>query len=267
MKKITKKIRSSKNLTVEQMKSSDGTRNDRRKDNKKAAFTLAEVLITLAIVGVVAAMTIPTLISKCQKVVWAKQAQKEYATWTQAFKRILAENNTTSLSETEVWSKIHQDVFSSVSSLEEDFFTELGKYVKFSIINLGTYDPEYYIVLPNGARTRYFFYNEAESKSDAVCEEIKALGGSMCNEIGYLDIDINGDKGPNEGGRDNFIFYISDEGNLYPYGGKDYALYYRQTDLSTNTKYWKNRFTGNHAKIIDTNRTGQLMDEGWKMNY
>ena len=31
--------------------------------SKKAAFTLAEVLITLAIIGVVAVMTIPTLIA------------------------------------------------------------------------------------------------------------------------------------------------------------------------------------------------------------
>ncbi|MBR1425058.1 type II secretion system protein [bacterium] len=31
---------------------------------KRAAFTLAEVLITLAIIGVVAAMTLPTLIAK-----------------------------------------------------------------------------------------------------------------------------------------------------------------------------------------------------------
>ena len=39
-----------------------------RNDKKvKAAFTLAEVLITLAIIGIVAAMTIPTLVSNYQK--------------------------------------------------------------------------------------------------------------------------------------------------------------------------------------------------------
>ena len=35
--------------------------------NKKAAFTLAEVLITLGIIGIVAAMTLPTLIANYQK--------------------------------------------------------------------------------------------------------------------------------------------------------------------------------------------------------
>lgn len=34
--------------------------------SKRAAFTLAEVLITLAIIGIVAALTIPTLINNAQ---------------------------------------------------------------------------------------------------------------------------------------------------------------------------------------------------------
>ena len=46
---------------------------------KKAAFTLAEVLITLGIIGVVAAMTIPTLISKYQEKVLENHFKKSYA--------------------------------------------------------------------------------------------------------------------------------------------------------------------------------------------
>ena len=43
--------------------------------HKKAAFTLAEVLITLAIIGVVAAMTIPTLVANYQNKAWSTSAQ------------------------------------------------------------------------------------------------------------------------------------------------------------------------------------------------
>ena len=43
------------------------------------AFTLAEVLITLAIIGVVAAMTIPTLISDFQEKVTVTKLQKVYS--------------------------------------------------------------------------------------------------------------------------------------------------------------------------------------------
>jgi prepilin-type N-terminal cleavage/methylation domain-containing protein len=96
-------------------------------------FTLAEVLITLGIIGVVAALTIPSLINKCQKVVWAKQAQETYAILTQAFKRVLADNNTTSLEQTEVWSKLKYNISSSDNpNSNKDFFTELGKYIKIS---------------------------------------------------------------------------------------------------------------------------------------
>ena len=42
---------------------------------KKAAFTLAEVLITLAIIGIVAALTIPTLIQNYQEKAWNTASQ------------------------------------------------------------------------------------------------------------------------------------------------------------------------------------------------
>lgn len=45
-----------------------------------AAFTLAEVLITLAIIGIVAAMTIPTLITNYQKKITVSKLQKVYST-------------------------------------------------------------------------------------------------------------------------------------------------------------------------------------------
>ena len=46
---------------------------------KKTAFTLAEVLITLGIIGVVAAMTLPTLINNYQKKETISKLKKVYA--------------------------------------------------------------------------------------------------------------------------------------------------------------------------------------------
>ena len=45
----------------------------------RKAFTLAEVLITLAIIGVVAALTMPTLITTCQKFITQVKVKKAYA--------------------------------------------------------------------------------------------------------------------------------------------------------------------------------------------
>ena len=46
----------------------------RRAREKRVAFTLAEVLITLAIIGVVATMTIPTLVADYQERSWNTSA-------------------------------------------------------------------------------------------------------------------------------------------------------------------------------------------------
>ena len=61
---------------------------------KKAAFTLAEVLITLGIIGVVAAMTIPTLIAKYQERQTVSQLLKVYSTFASAYQMVQAEYGT-----------------------------------------------------------------------------------------------------------------------------------------------------------------------------
>ncbi len=52
---------------------------------KFSGFTLAEVLITLSIIGVVAALTIPTLIQRHQEQKTVSQLLKVYSTLSQAF--------------------------------------------------------------------------------------------------------------------------------------------------------------------------------------
>lgn len=59
---------------------------------KKRAFTLAEVLITLGIIGVVAALTMPTLIANYQKKATVTKLKKFYSLMNQAIQRSEAEN-------------------------------------------------------------------------------------------------------------------------------------------------------------------------------
>ncbi|MBQ8458462.1 type II secretion system protein [bacterium] len=74
--------------------------------NKKAAFTLAEVLITLGVIGVVAAMTIPTLMANIKG--------KQYAT---GFKKEL--------------STLNQMVRMNKAQYDWDFATALGPYYAY----------------------------------------------------------------------------------------------------------------------------------------
>ncbi len=59
---------------------------------KRFAFTLAEVLITLGIIGVIAAISIPMLITKTQKVIAETKLKHFYSEINQAFKLSAHEN-------------------------------------------------------------------------------------------------------------------------------------------------------------------------------
>lgn len=59
---------------------------------KKRAFTLAEVLITLGIIGVISAITIPSLISNYQKKQAALGAKKAYVELNQILRMAIAEH-------------------------------------------------------------------------------------------------------------------------------------------------------------------------------
>ena len=81
------------------------------KKNKRFAFTLAEVLITLGIIGVVAALTIPTLISNYQIKSWDTASK----VFENEFKEALRVMNT-------------QQTLSGYKTTE-DFVTELSKHL------------------------------------------------------------------------------------------------------------------------------------------
>ena len=59
---------------------------------KKAAFTLAEVLITLGIIGVIAAMTLPSLINTYRKLDTSAKLKKFFSSMNQAVVFSVAEN-------------------------------------------------------------------------------------------------------------------------------------------------------------------------------
>jgi len=87
----------------------------RRAREKRAAFTLAEVLITLAIIGVVAAMTIPTLISNYNKKIVETRLLKFYSNM----------NNAIRLSEIDQGNKKNWHLTNSSNFCADGAYTEL----------------------------------------------------------------------------------------------------------------------------------------------
>ncbi len=95
--------------------------------NKKFGFTLAEVLITLAIVGVVAALTIPTLIEKHNKQVVETRLKKFYSSMNQAVNMAKVEYGDVNT----WWEDIAQ-----LDEQREFFMSHVGKHL--SIVKIET---------------------------------------------------------------------------------------------------------------------------------
>ncbi len=92
----------------------------------KVAFTLAETLITLAIIGVVAALTIPNLVAKYQKRQTVVRLQKAYSEISQAMKMIETEHG---FMENWSWS----DFGSTREEIQNNFTKNyLKKYIKIA---------------------------------------------------------------------------------------------------------------------------------------
>ena len=175
---------------------------------KKFAFTLVEVLITLGIIGVVAALTIPQLIANYKKQVTVSKLKQSYTTIAQAFKMAEAENGKLSdLYEFKPGSSpttINRQVF--LTNLVQNYiFPYLKSYEDYGYINAlsqlgytGSTWTSYYFMLSNGVLVQTDFASACLRKENGVCVE-PALGDIM------LRIDINGLKSPNVAGKD--IFY------------------------------------------------------------
>lgn len=61
---------------------------------KHFAFTLAEVLITLGIIGVVAAMTLPALVQNYKEQETVTRVKKFYSVFSQAYAQAILDNGT-----------------------------------------------------------------------------------------------------------------------------------------------------------------------------
>jgi prepilin-type N-terminal cleavage/methylation domain-containing protein len=89
---------------------------------KKNGFTLAEILVTLGIVGVVSAITMPTLISNNTKAQIGPKLAKAVSSFEQANLALLNANSVDALSDARILN----------TSKDSYYINELAKYIKMS---------------------------------------------------------------------------------------------------------------------------------------
>ena len=175
--------------------------------SRLAAFTLAEVLITLGIIGVVAAMTIPTLVANYQKKETVTALKKAYSQLSQAVKMSELENG-----DKEYWNyDLPAETF--MNTYLKPFLKDVEQTNGFDIHKTINYK---YL---NGDRITESSVNDKNSSVIKLSDgTIIFVDGWSSGENIYRGIlvDTNGFKKPNILGRDLFAFRITPSLGLAP---------------------------------------------------
>ena len=163
-------------------------------------FTMAEVLITLGILGVVIAMTLPALIAKHHERVWLTEFQRVYTTLYQAYYSVYTDYGTAN-----EWG-----IDGSEESLKRAY-DMLAKYLNVGV-EYGFKRPNYIVYkdLPNDdINNKYNPVFFKDTNYNFTLSDGALIGLSYDSEIRglLLHVDINGEKGPNVLGKD--LFYLS----------------------------------------------------------
>lgn len=189
----------------------------------KNGFTLAEVLITLVIVGVVAALTIPTVINTYVESSTVSKVKKAYSTLVQAKKLAEAQNGNimvwnfdggrTVQSGLQIWGylKPHISLAKDCDSSADCYQIENTKYLKGDVYKTGSgYSYTHWFVLADGS---VMWLTPQDGKCEAASPSVSsAVYTDVCAAFGY---DINGNKPPNTNGKDKFYFVMRPYG-VYP---------------------------------------------------
>ena len=243
--------------------------------DKRTGFTLAEVLITLGIIGVVAAITMPALIKNYQKHAYVNQLKTTYSILQNGFKQMLADEGVDRLEDTSIFQSIGGSATAatngapgetykvctpyyspgnlSTSENCREFYKKLSKY--FKIISIE--DIENNNDAAKKAGIAYKYLNNGQDylrigvtklvlsngtyivPQNIYSQPYKYLAGRQPypygGSLGQFIVDINGSKGPNIYGRDVFYLYIANNGTIIPCGSKAMGLLLQNNE---DFHYW-----------------------------
>lgn len=227
-------------------------------NQRKIAFTLAEVLITLGIIGIVAAMTMPSLIANYQKQKAVNQLKKAYTNLAEAVKRSELENDTVNN-----W---------NYDLPAEDFYnTYLSGFLSVNNSTVTNSNIEYKFL--NGNTCTAHFCTESSyiaHLADGSSIMISFHTGLHTGRV--VSIDINGNKRPNTIGKDLFQFAITKDNGVVPFGYGDFGVTNPDgTKYQNFGNYDRDKITGTDSYACNKEKYGiwcsaLIMMDGWTMS-
>lgn len=246
---------------------------------KKNAFTLLEVLITVGIIGVVSALTIPNLVKNYQRDAQVLQLRKTVTEIENALDMLITEEGKTSLGATSL----------SLDGGVDRFISSKFKIIKTCGGNSGCFASENYVSI-NDSDSRGFRCSGNSyilASSAAICANKVSLVNIKASVDGAdatpaqrevqglnieLFIDVNGPQPPNIGGRDMFHVFIQPDGRI-----QDQALYNASGCISSSDGVISQCYSDSVSVVhVLPTCTGEafgagcfanILDNNWKVTY
>ncbi|MBR1681597.1 type II secretion system protein [bacterium] len=193
------------------------------------AFTLAETLIVMGIIGVVAALTLPNLNSSTGDKEKVAKLQKIYSNLNDSFSRAEAvygpfANWCTGISDADLCATKTMTRVIDFLKISKDcgYSAQTGKSGNgcFELSNQGfVVNSGYTVILADGASIK------SENGLDTACSDstLSSVASNVPEKciLGFIDVDIDGpNKGPNTAGKDIFSYSLTEQG-IVPSGSEN----------------------------------------------
>jgi len=226
---------------------------------KSFGFTLAEILIALGIVGVVAILSIPTMMKNYKNRMYTAQLQKVYAQIAGATDTIMSEEQADNFYETKAGTTAN-----STNTTGLPYF--LNTYFKTAKRNCATGDDKCVSNAASGFYKTITGSSIAGLAATTYCIQT-VNGASICgfynpaNTCMSLIVDVNGLEAPNIAGRDIFSMDIHKNGSL-----SDFASGCADNNFGCGAASCTKGDTTNLYYAACGCLTA-VMESGWKMEY
>lgn len=237
----------------------------------KKAFTLSEVLITLGIVGVIAALTIPSIVANYKKRIYVAQLKRTYEQIYEATQAIMNDEHSSSYYATSAGvttggagdKTTGDDCTIGPCYLLMNYFNTSKKNCVADDENDDTNNNECY-----AKSYKYLDGADAGVSLGGTCIQT-TNGATICmthnpgNQVTSVVVDVNGLSDPNMAGRDVFAMDIKADGSLSDYQSGT-------NDVSSNGALPENCGKGTNAEWMFSASAGclnKVIEAGWKMDY
>ena len=203
---------------------------------RKNGFTLAEVLITLSIIGVIAALTLPGLTTNTNR-------RSVGPALSKAIHNLEAANR----------ALIQEEGVRNLNQLDENYLALLTRILDGEIGTLpnGNSEEEAFI---GKDRNSYYVENDGEVQGPVDGQILNSQSGSYWSVI----IDVNGNRTPNQGGSDRFRVLVDTKGQVISAGSVQAHRYLGDGE---------DTITLCDPDHLSLDCTGTIERDGWEARY